>query len=139
MLPDGCELIISTVGKNKNRAGKVAELARSAALAHRSGLLDEATVTVVENIRENIKNISPARQRFLKEAILAGTGYTEEELNSFSAGYLRYLVKLKNEGSYNPSVSRRAEKYYEIYLRRMAKKAAEKENSGRPKGQGNEG
>lgn len=136
MLPEGCELIISTAGKNNKRAGKVAELARSAALTNQSGLLDGENVTVIENMREAGKNISPAKLRFLKEAIIAGTGYTEEELKNFSAGYLRYLAKIKAGGSESPSVSRRAEKYYEIYLRRLEKKSAEKGNNGKGKGQG---
>ncbi len=136
MLPEGCELIISTAGKNNKRARKVAELARSAALTNPSGRLDGENVTVIENMSEAGKNISPAKQRFLKEAISAGTGYTEEELTNFSAGYLRYLAKIKAGGSENPSVSRRAEKYYEIYLRRLEKKSAEKGNNGKGKGQG---
>jgi hypothetical protein len=137
MLPDGCELIISTVGKNNSRAGKVAELARAAALKNKKAMLDEDTVTVLENIREAVKNISPAKLKFLKEAMAVSTGYTEKELRAFSAGYLRYLAKSAAGENSGTAVNRRISRYYEIYLRRLEKKAERRKAGNSEAGRGN--
>jgi len=134
MLPEGCEVIISTVGKNDNRAGKVALIARAAALQNKKAMLNDKTVTVLENIKEAVKNVSPAKLKFLKEALLTQTGFTNEELSGFSAGFLRYLAKASTEGNIDdPQVKRKIEKYYEIYTKRINEKKAASDKSNNSK------
>jgi len=97
LLPEGCEVIISSVAGSEKRAERVAAKAQQAILNNRDTSLD-ATRVVVERAAGAVKGEesdvhSPAKEKYLNDLKDIPTSYTEEELKEFSTGYLRYLIR----------------------------------------------
>ena len=87
-LDDGVELIISTVCKNSGYAKKIADRAKRGA---EQKVSFDTVIVVAGNTKKTEQNMSPAKQKYLNEALTLDTGYTKEQLKSFSAGFLRKL------------------------------------------------
>ena len=86
---DDDELIISTVCKNNDYAKKIADRAKRGAEQKAQG-----TVIVMAGNNKKLEknnNMSPAKLKYLNEALTLETGYTKEQLESFSTGFLRKL------------------------------------------------